>query len=157
MRDVAIIFHAHCLSPHRYYQDMFHRGRNLIFWNKGVDFPLEALYELIAAGVWSDASSQRAWEGLWPDSPYQLWEVNPEKGESLQLQDIRWLCPWCEKSVMLNLTNFTEMYVNKSCHCTCVLCRHVFDADSLSAKYLIRDLLEFQKTRDIWYVLPPWC
>src|SRR5271167_3314125 len=79
-RDVAIVFHAHCLSPYRFYADMNRLG----LWATGIAFPLERLYSLNATDTWSDAASEQAWNGSGKVAPYQLWHTDPAAGGDLQ-------------------------------------------------------------------------
>ena len=150
-RDVAIIFHAHCLSPHRYYEDMFYRKQDSMLWNMGISFPLERLHNLIVSDAWSDPFSQRVWEEFLPTFPYQLWSAQPEKNGVLQLQDVRWECPWCKEITTIELEEFTRIYSKESNCCACTGCGVWFNVDLISAKYLVTDLSEFRLTRDVWF------
>ena len=58
-------------------------------WDRGIAFPLERLYALIANGVWSDAKSEQMWNGAGKSAPYQFWSADPTSGATLQLQDPR--------------------------------------------------------------------
>lgn len=144
-RDVAIIFHAHCLSPYRFLADMLCRGRYASLWNAGLAFPIERLHHLIKDGVWSDPTS----EGLWRDSfpnPYQLWDKDPTSNSDavLSLHDIlNFVCPWCNQCPTVNLSNFTLTHLTKTTTQQCPSCRRVFNADNLSAQYLKNDLNVF--------------
>ena len=143
-RDVAIIFHAHCLSPFRYYTDILHRTRrhqsNL--WSRGLAFPLERLHGLIANGTWSDEQSQLLWESAY-NVPYQLWSADPALGAELQLQNVAFSCPWCHRIGTINLDQFTQTHVSKTAVSNCGSCGRQFNADNLSAQYLKQDLTGF--------------
>ena len=149
-RDVAIIFHAHCLNPFRFFADMNRRAEGL--WKKGIAFPLERLYILIADGVWSDTSSEQMWMGSGKSAPYQLWNSDPASGGVLQLQDPRLTCPWCSRTEEIPLDDFSQTHTTKTALSRCRSCGHAFNADTLSAKYLQDDILEFIKTQNGWSV-----
>ena len=150
-RDVAIVFHAHCLSPHRYYQDMFYNSKESLFWDYSVSFPLKQLDDLITTNIWSDPFSERVWGEYWPNLPYQVWSANPQDGGQLGLQDVLWECPWCEETDLLDLVEFTKMYAKESNSCMCSYCQTRIDHDSVSSKYLVKDLQEFISEKDIWF------
>ena len=143
-------FHSHCLSPNRYYQDMFYNSSHSLFYQYGVSFPLKDLHDLMSTGTWSDPYSQRLWDESWPNQPYQVWDKDPQDGGKLELQDVRWECPWCEKVMMVPLPEFTAVYNNqstRSCSCGAITTRN-----SVSARYATNDLQHFIATGDIWFV-----
>ena len=72
-RDVAIIFHAHCLSPYRFFPDMNRNWERL--WSNGIAFPLARLYALMANRVWSDAASEQMWTGTENTQPLPAMEL----------------------------------------------------------------------------------
>ena len=146
-RDVAIIFHAHCLSPFRFYADMNRRGRGA--WNKGIAFPLERMYALIQGGIWSDAESEHIWTGT-GGTAYQLWESDPSTGVELQLQDVEICCAWCSHTQTIPLPQFAQMHTAKTGMCKCSACSRTFNADNLSAKFFKDDMSEFIKLHRPW-------
>lgn len=150
-RDVAIVFHSHCLSPYRYYQDMFYKSQSSLLWSYKISFPLERLHDLIAANVWSDPFSQRVWTEYYPNLPYQVWSVDPRNGGYIELPDIHWECPWCEDTAMVDLVEFTKMYLNEPNSCACTCCGTRIDLGSVSSKHLANDLKQFILGRDIWF------
>ena len=154
-RDVAIIFHAHCLNPYRFFADMNRRHVNL--WNRGLAFPLERLFSLIARGVWSDPASERLWLATGKSAPYQLWSSDPAQGGQLGLQDPRFTCPWCSRTEEIPVAEFTRTHTTKSSPTKCRSCGHQFNADTLSAKYLQIDLLDFLKRGNGWFTAPAAC
>lgn len=145
-RDVVIIFHAHCLSPYRFYSDMNRLG----LWVTGMAFPLERLYSLIVTDTWSDAASEQAWNSGGKAAPYQLWHTDPAAGGELQLQDVAMNCPLCHHIEHFPLTEFTATHTTKSAFCQCGSCGQRFNADTLSAKDFRDDLLEFIKVQNGW-------
>ena len=147
-RDVAIVFHAHCLSPYRFYADMNRRG----LWATGIAFPLERLYSLIANDVWSDAASEQMWNMSGKGAPYQLWGDFPASGSDLQLQDVRMTCPWCQNVQHFPLTDFTATHTTKTAACQCETCGKRFNADKISARYFRDDLLEFIRVQSGWLI-----
>jgi hypothetical protein len=152
-RDVAIIFHAHCLSPFRFYTDMLHRTRaqysNL--WAKGIAFPLERLHGLISNGVWSDEQSESIWDSMYA-SRYQLWEADATSGAELHLQGVAFSCPWCSNpgNPAVDLNQFTETHISKTPISACPSCGCKFNAANLSAIYLKEDLNLFIGVQDPW-------
>jgi hypothetical protein len=148
-RDVAIVFHSHCLSPFRFFTDINRRGEGL--WNKDIAFPLERLYTLIANGVWSDPVSEFKWMGVGKAAPYQLWESDPASGSVLRLQDVEMRCPWCSVDGQVPLTEFCLTHTTKKATSRCSSCGQRFNADTLSAKFLKNDLDEFiERKRNGW-------
>ena len=145
-RDVAIVFHAHFLNPYRFFADMNRRG----VWDKGIAFPIERLFLLMANGVWSDPKSEEMWTGAGKRPPYQLWESDPSSGAKLQLQDPRFPCPWCSSIEEISLAEFCQTHTTKVSQSKCQSCGHQFDADTLSAKYLRDDFLEFLEKQNGW-------
>lgn len=147
-RDVAIIFHAHCLNPFRFYTDMNRRTSNL--WQKGIAFPFERLYALIEQGIWSDVESEQMWSGVGATAPYQLWEFNPATGAELRLQDVQMMCPWCNNTQTIPLGQFTQTHTTKKPMSKCSSCGHQFNADTLSAKFFQDDMSDFKKSHNSW-------
>lgn len=152
IRDVAIMFHSHNLSPFRFYADMMCRDRVEALWAKGIAFPLERLHHLITNGVWSDPDSEKLWNKTFPNTPYQLWNADPTSTTSavLSLQNIEMACPWCGKVGTLDSASFRAMHVTKTAKCHLSSCRDEFTADSLSAKYLKDDLIHYVKSGNAW-------
>jgi hypothetical protein len=150
-RDVAIVFHAHCLSPYRFYTDMHHRvrrqGSNL--WSRQVAFPLEQLNFLIQNGIWSHQESQAQWEATFA-MPYQLWADDPATGAELKLQNVQFTCAWCIQPGIIDLGQFTQTHTTKTAISVCPSCRMQFNADNLSAQHLKRDFAEFLDAHDPW-------
>lgn len=150
-RDVAMIFHSHCLSPYLFFVDMNRRGEGL--WSNGIAFPLERLYSLIASGVWSDSKSESMWMSTGKSPPYQLWDSDPATGGVLRLQDIRMTCPWCSSTQEIRLAEFTATHTTKTAMSRCASCSRQFNADTLSARYLKDDLLDFIEKQTSWSTL----
>jgi len=133
---------------------MQYRRTRSVLWDNGVAFPLERLYELLSAGTWSDGESEKVWNTAFPDNPYQLWSSDPSVGGRLQLQDVEIMCPWCTTPTIMELAWFRYMHVPKKGSCRCSSCGHKFDADALSARYLLDDLREHLEKPDAWYSHP---
>lgn len=143
-RDVAIIFHAHMLSPFRFFADMLCRGARTVLWDSQISFPLEKLHHMISNGIWSDPESEAQWQEAYPDIPYQLWTSDPTSTNAeLKFQNIDMVCPWCGEVGTYDLAKFTLMHTQKIPVCQCLSCEHVFNADNLSAQNLKQDLLRF--------------
>jgi hypothetical protein len=132
---------------------MMCRDRVEALWAKGIAFPLERLHHLITNEVWSDPDSEKLWNQTYPNSPYQVWNADPTSTASavLKLQNIEMTCPWCRKLGSVDLNSFRAMHVTKTSTCH-FQCGHAFTADSLSAKYLKDDLLNYIKTGNAWYI-----
>lgn len=152
------MFHAHCLSPYRFYTDTQHYSysrdpwnKNHHLWNLELSFPLERLHTLIASGAWSDEQSKLTWESL-TGTPYQLWAADPATGATLQLQGVEITCPrvWCGKVGIVDLDQFTLTHTTKSATTACPKCHCKFNADGVSAEFLRRDLLRFRQSRNGW-------
>lgn len=138
------------LSPFRFHADMKSRSDALL-WELGIQFPLERLHHLIHTDTWSDADSERAWNAKYPRTPYQMWNSNPIQGGTLKVQDIRFICPWCNVENTIPLRPFADMHCKKSEQCTCRNCGKKFNADVLSVKLLKLDMSEFLTYRNAWY------
>jgi hypothetical protein len=147
-RDVAIIFHAHCLSPFRFYADMKRSNRQT--WTRRIAFPLERLLALIQNGIWSDVESEQLWtrgETL----PYQVWETDPITTQALlRLQPVEMACAWCSSIESFLVEEFMKMHTTKVGTLRCSSCQRKFDADRLSAKYFQDDLSGFLKLHRSW-------
>jgi Glycine-rich domain-containing protein-like len=81
-RDVAIVFHAHCLAPVKFFEDVLRRDKLT-----GIEFlfPMKRLNDLIISGTWSDHDSEQTWNNIF-SNPYQLWDRQPKQGGSLNIQ-----------------------------------------------------------------------
>jgi hypothetical protein len=113
------------------------------------------MHELITNGLWSDEASEALWTRAFPQTPYQLWDRDPFTTDShLRLQDVDMVCPWCEKIIVVDIANFTNMHTLKTIHAMCPKCGIKFDADRLSAVNLQKDLLRFvANDEETWYPL----
>jgi len=60
LRDVAMIFHAHALSPFLFMTDILQRGPYSQLWKSKIAFPLRRLSVLISANQWRDHRSEEA-------------------------------------------------------------------------------------------------
>lgn len=152
-RDVAIIFHSHCLSPFRFYADMVCRNKIEALWNKGIAFPLERLHHLITTQTWSDPDSELMWNKRFPNAPYQVWREDPTSTTAVApvLQDVEFQCPVCDRTGTIELLKFQKMHLTKTAKIQCPYCPRVFDADMLSAYFLKKDLSKFTYSDGEWY------
>lgn len=86
-RDVAIIFHAHLLSPFKFLSDI--RGWPSLASKYGrlsqyADlFQLTCLSERAGVKNWSCRQSEKIWSEAYSTQPYQLWTANPRFGGQL--------------------------------------------------------------------------
>ena len=153
-RDVAISFHAHCLNPFRFCSDICGRDPSGVLWKGRIQFPLERLSQLIRNGIWSDVESERKWDELYPNSPYQLWSEDPAVlTQTVAFPNLTMLCPWCYKLGTFELKAFSHMYVTKTAACRCPSCEHEFTTSTLSAQYLKEDLKKFLSKHDSYVPL----
>ena len=115
-----------------------------MLWDSWFAFPLQRLQELITEGVWSDPESERIWKEFYPDSNYQRWTGDPTSDviQNMSPSDVEMHCPRC---------SHLGVYVIKSALLRCSSCVHEFDASSLSAHYLKRDLAQWASTKERWY------
>lgn len=153
-RDVAIVFHAHCLSPFRYFSDMLCRiSSPAALMDPDIVFPLERLRYLIVNRIWSDEESKKIWNMAYPNTPYQLWNMDPTvtPGATLKFQEMEMVCPWCDSVAGIDLAKFTLMHCRQNVACMCTACERQFDVDSLSAQILRQDLLRFLRVQAGWY------
>ncbi|KAL1924966.1 uncharacterized protein VTP21DRAFT_4620 [Calcarisporiella thermophila] len=91
--DVALVWHAHMLSPFRYAEDMVRLYKMDAI---EINFPLEALHEAIATDLnYMDPEAVRFWEQN-TNEPYILDERNIDKIKH-QVQ-----CPWCRTTTTLS-------------------------------------------------------
>lgn len=153
-RDVAIIFHSHCLSPFRFYADMICREKDPALWNHGIAFPLERLHHLITTQTWSDPESERLWNQTFPGTPYQVWNTDPTSTTPAPpiLQYVEFHCPLCDRKGTVGITEFAKMHLTKKARIRCPLCDRTFSADDLSAQFLRQDLFGFTSDDGEWYV-----
>lgn len=119
-RDVAILFHAHCLCPFHFSETVLSR-KHL----GGLAFPLERLHSLISNGQWSDQGSEEIWQKAL-SSPYQLWNEDPSKVGALELQNIEITCPSCSAYVVIDLHNWIDMRANEVLLKQCPTCLSSF-------------------------------
>lgn len=119
-RDVAMIFHAHCLCP-------FHFNRTVLARNhlRTLAFPLERLDELYLNGIWCDTQSEKLWIDTF-SHPYQVWTKDPSQGGVLKLQDIEMRCPVCGINVVLDLDKFVDVRANTNGSIQCSSCLAFF-------------------------------
>ena len=133
------------------------RDSGPVLINSKISFPLARLHHLIAHNIWSDADSQQQWMEAFPETPYQLWDSDPFATDApLKIQSVKMLCPFCNKTIVLELATFTLMHTRKSFRCSCPECNVQFDADRLSAENLRQDLLRFVMSpgNRNWYRVP---
>jgi hypothetical protein len=126
-----------------------------ILLNSKISFPLERMHHLITHNIWSEPDSRQQWIEAFPGTPYQLWDNDPFSTDApLKVQNIEMVCPFCNKTIILELATFTLMHTRKNFRCSCPKCNVQFDADRLSAENLRQDLLKVLKSENKnWYRL----
>ncbi|MCJ1350774.1 MAG: hypothetical protein MMC33_000755 [Icmadophila ericetorum] len=142
--DVAMVFHSHMLSPFQYFSDLHLRPRYKSLRAIGLQFPLKRLNSLIFSPQWSDTDSAKCWKKFFPETPYQLWDRDPQTCEIMNLQgtfDFR--CPWCSVSQAIEFTSWAKMRLDGSDQISCEECVENFTADRLSARYFLDDIRTF--------------
>ena len=132
---------------------MIRRNRHQALWAKGIAFPLERLHHLITTQTWSDPDSELMWNKRFPQAPYQVWSVDPTSTTAAApvLQDVEFRCPVCDRTGTVELLKFQKMHLTKTAKIQCPHCPRVFDADTLSARFLKNDLSKFTSTDGEWY------
>ncbi|KAJ1962831.1 hypothetical protein IWQ62_003401, partial [Dispira parvispora] len=121
--DVALMWHAHLLSPFAYYEDMSlleHNGLLLEY-----EFPLEKLHEVYLNDCQVPEDSVRAWEEF-AGKPYHL-----------QLDDFpkyKTHCPWCKAEFDLSWEEAVDLRTRKrpQVHIKCSTCNAPYNRDVLS-------------------------
>jgi hypothetical protein len=155
VRDVAVVFHSHCLSPFRFYADIKHRATRqhaTDLWDM-ITFPLARLHRLLASDEWSDEASERMWFDMFR-IPYQVWRSNPLTTRCpLELPNIRFPCPLCQIPCEFDPALFTQYRITKLGALTFPCCGNSFTVDSLAAIQLREDMQKLSDNASPWYVL----
>jgi Glycine-rich domain-containing protein-like len=122
-RDVAIIFHAHCLAGQHYANDILSVGG---FRSVGLpSFPLERLHDLVLKGIWSDPESERIWTET-VCCPYQLWKQPPSEIGKCILQNVVARCSFCDVLVELECRLLSGKPQTETAGYECTSCRKSF-------------------------------
>ncbi|KAF0394652.1 hypothetical protein F8M41_010331 [Gigaspora margarita] len=89
--DVCLIWHAHLLSPFRYYEDM---RRSHDPTSKEYNFPLAKLHEIWSQnnGDHIDEQSKQFWE----ENTKQPWVLDSNDDSNFEL-----ICPWCSTTLVI--------------------------------------------------------
>ncbi|KAK9853403.1 hypothetical protein MYU51_006475 [Penicillium brevicompactum] len=72
VRDVAIIFYGHLLSPFKFHSDAMIDSSYGTLWLAEIEFPLARM-----CAINTDDASQRVWMRWYPNIPYQIVEFTP--------------------------------------------------------------------------------
>ncbi|KAH8556565.1 hypothetical protein BGW37DRAFT_473163 [Umbelopsis sp. PMI_123] len=134
--DVIYMWHAHLLSPYRYYEDLLRNGWE-IFLNKDYGLPLERLdwaKRTFADGV--DPDSEQYWNKFFSDQPYQLTEANLDQGQSVII------CPKCKSEIKSSWKGYGKMRTDKEAFLKCSACQETVTVEVLSCDRFVRDWLE---------------
>ncbi|KAL1924968.1 uncharacterized protein VTP21DRAFT_4622 [Calcarisporiella thermophila] len=129
--DVALVWHAHMLSPYRYAEDMIRLYKADAM---EINFPLQALHEAIAIDEnCSDPESVR------------FWEMNTKEPYILDLRSIEQIshhvqCPWCKVTNILSWKEFVKMKTTKGTSFSCTGCFGHLNADNLSVRRFLDDM-----------------
>ncbi|CAG8524716.1 9004_t:CDS:2, partial [Gigaspora margarita] len=130
--DVCYIWHAHCLSPFKYCEDMLRLYPTLLKHN----FPLQKLNHIWNSGSnFVDKKSQKIWEEF-TGTPWVL-----DASDKSEFTIIR---PWCNTSNKINPDSYVKIMKEKSMNQYCVNCSAELSADTLSVKRFYDNIEKFQ-------------
>ncbi|CAG8492422.1 11672_t:CDS:2 [Dentiscutata erythropus] len=130
--DVCYIWHAHCLSPFKYYEDMLRLYPTLLKLN----FPLQKLNDIWNTGSnFVDKKSQKIWEEF-TGTPWVL--------DTSDKSEFTIICPWCNTSNKIKSDSYVKIMKEKSMNQYCANCSVELSADTLSAKRFYDDIVKFQ-------------
>ncbi|RUP44279.1 hypothetical protein BC936DRAFT_149685 [Jimgerdemannia flammicorona] len=155
--DVAYIWHAHLLSPFRYYEDilrLYPGSQHMLDYA----FPLEKLHNIVTGGFKIDLLSEMTWlEHTHNAEPYVLTLAE------IDTRPLEFICPWCNKAsqvqceaLLLDLTKFLRLIfadrqtwakikTEKGPDFRCSHCSAVCSADTLSGRRFLNDVTHYQQ------------
>ncbi|CAG8636873.1 11775_t:CDS:2, partial [Ambispora leptoticha] len=124
--DVCLIWHAHCLSPLRYYEDMLRlhdpQAHNY-------SFPLARLARHL------DEYSQ------------QIWHEYTKKPWVLELNDdspFDFKCPLCNKIGQISPDIYVKAMRTNNCDIKCNICSRQYMSEFLSVSRFVKDILTYR-------------
>ena|SRR6266498_4038238 len=86
--DVCYMWHAHCLSPLRYYEDIARLYNDKLL---SYSFPLVKLNAIwTQLGSHTDTYSEKIWE----QHTSEPWVLDPQDNSDFKIK-----CPWCKKLI----------------------------------------------------------
>ncbi|KAG9306058.1 hypothetical protein G9A89_020253 [Geosiphon pyriformis] len=130
--DVSYIWHAHCLSPIRYYEDTrrLHLNRALNY-----NFPLRKLSELWKRS--SEHMHERS-KQIWEKQTGKPWFLDPFDNSDFEVD-----CPWCAMPLQLTSQNYVNLMRTPEHHEKCLQCGAFLSIDSMSAKRFLDDVADW--------------
>ncbi|KAI8583053.1 hypothetical protein K450DRAFT_223977 [Umbelopsis ramanniana AG] len=138
--DIVYMWHAHLLSPYRYYEDTLRNGW-VLFHTKAYGLPLQRLEwakTTFEDGV--DPESEQYWRKFFPDQPYKLTTDNVDAGFS-------WIaCPCCQSRIRSSWVDYAKMRTDKHSSIPCHNCKAKVTAEALSCARFVKDWSESTKT-----------
>ncbi|KAG9298391.1 hypothetical protein G9A89_003896 [Geosiphon pyriformis] len=127
--DVWCFWHAHCLSPQNYYEDLLRlHGPESFEYN----VPLEKLNEMWAISPeHNDERAQRIWE----QCTAQPWTLDPFDNSDFEL-----MCPWCDIPFNLAASSYVKLMRSSGYTETCPHCWAGLSTETLSVKRFLDDI-----------------
>ncbi|KAH6632871.1 hypothetical protein F5144DRAFT_534795 [Chaetomium tenue] len=130
--DVALMFYIHMLSPQRFQKDMTVEYPRI--WDARISFPLARLRQHPR----NDEYSQRQWEAMYPDIPYELFEFGPDGGaphistkvqRALDLRGYKCGSVHCsKKSQIIPMAKWSAYRLGKDYNPACPSCKTSFSS-----------------------------
>ncbi|RUP49677.1 hypothetical protein BC936DRAFT_141841 [Jimgerdemannia flammicorona] len=138
--DVACIWHAHLLSPYRYYEDLlrlYPTSEHMLDYV----FPLEKLHKVIASGYQIDLPSEITWLEYTGNEPYVL-ALN-----DITTRLVAFSCPWCSKQSEIQWETWARVKTQKGLSFRCQHCTAKCNADTLSGRRFLDDVALYRRDR----------
>ncbi|CAG8520979.1 11151_t:CDS:2, partial [Gigaspora rosea] len=136
--DVCQVWHAHLLSPLRYFEDIKR------LYKREFTFPLAKLHELWSKtnGDHMDERSKQFWE----ENTKQPWILDPNDTSDFEL-----VCPWCSTTLMITANNYVKLMRNpKDSEKRCDKCKFKLSIGSLSAKRFMDDIQKYNDGKKVY-------
>ncbi|RIB01904.1 hypothetical protein C2G38_2229336 [Gigaspora rosea] len=136
--DVCQVWHAHLLSPLRYFEDIKR------LYKREFTFPLAQLHELWSKtnGDHMDERSKQFWE----ENTKQPWILDPNDTSDFEL-----VCPWCSTTLMITANNYVKLMRNpKDSEKRCDKCKFKLSIESLSAKRFMDDIQKYNDGKKVY-------
>ncbi|CAG8483403.1 2103_t:CDS:2 [Ambispora leptoticha] len=136
--DVCYIWHAHCLSPLRYFEDTQRLG-----FGRSINYnlPLRKLNEL-----WDESSKhmhERS-QQIWEQNTGKPWVLDPSDDSDFEFD-----CPWCAMPLHISAKNYMNLMRTQDHVETCFHCGALLSQDSISAKKFLDDVAEWMTSNKV--------
>ncbi|CAG8717226.1 3540_t:CDS:2, partial [Racocetra persica] len=128
--DVCQVWHAHLLSPLRYFEDISR------LFDREYIFPLAKIHE-----IWSQNNGEHIDERskqFWEKNTNQPWVLDPNDTSDFEL-----VCPWCFTKLMIAANNYVKLMRNPKHVETCSKCNVKLSIERLSAKKFMDDIQKY--------------